>query len=225
MRKHFYHSLCISSAAVLCGCASGPTADSNKALDDSSPGVLQPEQTAPQSGAESRTRFTPDELMGSLGQQLIAGLNSTPGCLGADAASFASGRLVIFGWFTDKEAALAWHDSEIHKQVSTRFSGGRIMNRTPLEHIPANVPLMVIASVAMEPQTDANPPRMMFGIEVYEPMPGGFSFQGGAFLRPSFKNLWSRSGPTLSPRATNSRKPSLATHNRTIDESSITLLG
>ena len=189
MRNHIHLSLCILPAAILWGCASGPTADSNQVLDHSSPEVLQPEQTASQSGAESRTPFSPDELMGSLGQQLIAGLKGTPGCLGADAASFASGRLVIFGWFTDKEAALAWHDSQIHKQVSERFSGGRMMNRQPLEHIPDDVPLMVIASVAMEPPTDDSPPRMMFGIEVYEPLPGGLSFQGGAFSPAGFQNL------------------------------------
>lgn len=189
MRNQIRLLLCFSSAAILSGCASGPTKDSNQALDQSSPGVMQPEQTASPNGAESRTRFTPEEMMGSLGQQLIAGLNSTPGCLGADAASFASGRLVIFGWFKDKEAALAWHDSQIHKQVSNRFSGGRVMERPPLEHIPAGVPLMVIASVAMEPPTEDSPPRMMFGIEVYEPMPGGFSFQGGAFSPAEFQNL------------------------------------
>ena len=189
MHNHIRLSLCISSAAILWGCASAPNTDSDQALDQSSPGVLQPEPAASPSGAESSTRFSPDELMGSLGQQLIAGLNSTPGCLGADAASFASGRLVIFGWFTDKEAALAWHASQIHTQVSNRFSGGRMMERPPLEHIPDDVPLMVIASVAMEPPTENSPPRMMFGIEVYEPLPGGFSFQGGAFSPSEFQNL------------------------------------
>lgn len=189
MRNLIRLSLCISAAAVVSGCASGPTTDSKQVLDDSSLRVSQPEKPASQNGAESQGRFTPEEMMGSLGQQLIAGLNSTPGCLGADAASFASGRLVIFGWFQDKEAALAWHNSQIHKQVSTRFSGGRMMNRTPLEHIPAGVPLMVIASVAMEPPTENSPPQMMFGIEVYEPLPGGFSFQGGAFSPAEFQHL------------------------------------
>ena len=149
-------------------------------------------QTAPSNpdqSASPRGQFTPEQLMGSLGKQLIAGLESTPGCLGAEAAAFSSGKLVIFGWFEDKEAAMAWHDSEVHRGVSERFSGGRKMERPPMEHIAPNVPLMVVASVAMEPPTNQGPPRMKFGIEVYQPLPGGFTFQGGAFSPPGFQGL------------------------------------
>jgi hypothetical protein len=63
---------------------------------------------APISGAESREKFSPEQLMGGLGKQLVSGLEATPGCLGAEAASFASGKLAIFGWFEDKQAALRW---------------------------------------------------------------------------------------------------------------------
>lgn len=140
------------------------------------------------SGAESRERFSPEQLMGNLGQKLVGGLQTTPGCLGAEAASFGTGKLVIFGWFEDKEAALRWHSSELHKQTSKRFAGGRTMDKEPMEHVRDNVPLMVIASVVMEP-IEGGMPRMKFGIEVYEPMPGGFTFQGGAFSPPGFQEL------------------------------------
>lgn len=142
----------------------------------------------PISGAESSDRFSPEQLMGGLGKQVVGGLEATPGCLGAEAASFASGKLAIFGWFEDKEAALRWHSSEVHQKVSQRFAGGRTMDNTPMEHVRDDVPLMVIASVAMEP-ADGGMPQMKFGIEVYEPMPGGFSFQGGAFSPSGFQDL------------------------------------
>lgn len=149
-------------------------------------------QHEPVRGSQPRGQFTPEQLMGTLGQELIAGLNTSPGCLGAEAASFSSGKLVIFGWFEDKKTALAWHDSEVHRRVSKRFSGGRKMDRPPLEHIAPDVPLMVIASVKMDPPTQDAPPRMMFGIEVYQPLPGGFSFQGGAFSPEGFQVLMER---------------------------------
>lgn len=143
---------------------------------------------APISGAESRERFSPEQLMGNLGQQIVGGLKATPGCLGAEAASFSSGKLAIFGWFEDKDAALRWHSSPVHKQISQRFAGGRVMNNVPMEHVRDGVPLMVIASVVIGP-VEGGMPRMTFGIEVYEPMPGGFSFQGGAFSPPEFQKL------------------------------------
>ncbi|MEN1705224.1 MAG: hypothetical protein AAGJ54_06875 [Planctomycetota bacterium] len=142
-------------------------------------------------GDESVEPFTPQQMMGALGQQLVAGLEATPGCFGAEAAAFASGKLAIFGWFEDKDAALAWHSSNTHRGVSQRFAGGRVMNNIPLEHVEDGVPLMVIASIVMEPQ-DNGAPRMTFGIEVYEPMPGGFSFQGGAFSPDGFQKLMAK---------------------------------
>ncbi len=171
----------VSGAAIISGAviiSAGAVRQAGQPNDDQ----------APISGAESRERFSPEQLMGDLGQQLVGGLEATPGCLGAEAASFASGKLAIFGWFEDKEAALRWHASEVHKQVSQRFSGGRTMDNIPMEHVRDDVPLMVIASVVMEP-VEGGMPRVKFGIEVYEPMPGGFSFQGGAFSPPGFQEL------------------------------------
>ncbi|MEL7472257.1 MAG: hypothetical protein AAGK04_02990 [Planctomycetota bacterium] len=152
-----------------------------------------PEQAPePISGAESRERFSPDQLTQGLGQQVVAGLKATPGCLGAEAASFHPNKLAIFGWFEDKRAALAWHSSALHRNISARFAGGRTMHNIPMEHVQDGVPLMVIASVVMQPADPGGGggmPRMFFGIEVYEPMPGGLSFQGGAFSPPGFQRL------------------------------------
>ena len=171
----------VSAAAIISGAVIVSTAMAYQAG--------QPTDEKPHtSGAESREQFSPEQLMGSLGQKLVGGLQATPGCLGAEAASFGSGKLAIFGWFEDKEAALRWHSSELHKQISQRFAGGRTMDKVPMEHVRDNVPLMVIASVVMEP-VEGGMPRVKFGIEVYEPMPGGFTFQGGAFSPPEFQEL------------------------------------
>lgn len=169
-----------------------PAAAASVAALISAAAAYQPDEhaheQAPITGAESRERFSPEQFVGQLGQQLIGALVQTPGCLGAEAASFSSGKLAIFGWFEDKEAALRWHSSEAHKQISQRFAGGRTMDNVPMEHVRNDVPLMVIASVTMEPM-ESGMPRMKFGIEVYEPMPGGFSFQGGAFSPLGFQEL------------------------------------
>ncbi len=169
----------VSAAAVLSGAVIITAATAQHAGQEA-------DDQPPISGAESRERFSPEQMMGGLGQSLVGGLQATPGCLGAEAASFASGKLAIFGWFEDKEAALRWHSSETHKQISQRFAGGRTMDNVPMEHVRDDVPLMVIASVVMEP-VEGGVPRMKFGIEIYEPMPGGFTFQGGAFSPLGFQ--------------------------------------
>ncbi|MEO1128320.1 MAG: hypothetical protein AAFX05_01280 [Planctomycetota bacterium] len=133
--------------------------------------------------------FTPEQMVGTLGQQLVAGLKATPGCHGAEAIAAPGGKLAIFGWFQDKKAALAWHSSELHTQISKRFAAGRTMDRPAMEHVPDDVPLMVIASITMGAPTDGGGPTMHFGIEVYRPLPGGFSFQGGAFSPRAFQDL------------------------------------
>lgn len=174
----------VAVAAIVSGSVVMTAATANQAAQPN-------DGQAPINGAESRERFSPEQLMGNLGQQLVGGLKATPGCLGAEAASFASGKLAIFGWFEDKKAALRWHSSELHRNVSQRFAGGRTMDNVPMEHVRDGVPLMVIASVTVEP-VEGDRPRMNFGIEVYEPMPGGFSFRGGAFSPPQFQELMAR---------------------------------
>jgi len=46
---------------------------------------------------------------------LAAALKESPGCLGVEVARTASGKSVIFAWFEDKKAALAWYNSDTHR--------------------------------------------------------------------------------------------------------------
>ncbi len=56
---------------------------------------------------------------------LIGALKSTPGVLGVDAArGTMNGKTVIFAWFENKKAALAWYYSETHMAVMLQFSSG-----------------------------------------------------------------------------------------------------
>ena len=45
---------------------------------------------------------------------LIGMLKATPGVLGVDAGSTLSGKQVIFAWFENKKAVLAWYYSDTH---------------------------------------------------------------------------------------------------------------
>ena len=40
----------------------------------------------------------------------MKGLRETPGCLGVEAARTQTGKNVIFAWFENKAAAMAWYE-------------------------------------------------------------------------------------------------------------------
>ena len=44
------------------------------------------------------------------------GTPASPGCLGVEVAKTASGKSVIFAWFEDKKAALAWYKNDVHQE-------------------------------------------------------------------------------------------------------------
>src|SRR5262245_28351929 len=64
-------------------------------------------QTAGQTTGQTRGGF-PD---------LVAALKATPGCLGVETARTSSGKQVIFAWFENKKAVLAWYYSDTHQAV------------------------------------------------------------------------------------------------------------
>src|SRR5258708_2807698 len=67
---------------------------------------------------------------------LVAALKASPGCLGVESAKTASGKSVIFAWFEDKKAALAWYKSDTHQQVMRRFLPDFRSGRKPLADVP-----------------------------------------------------------------------------------------
>lgn len=119
---------------------------------------------------------------------LIGALKATPGCLGVDAATTASGKQVIFAWFENKRAVLNWYNSETHQKAMQMFSART--GRPPLSEIADGTgPIMVIASLTLadKPQSGMTSlPVSQIAIELYAPLPGGLAV-GGRFAPGSVK--------------------------------------
>lgn len=120
---------------------------------------------------------------------LLTALKKSPGCIGVETAQTASGKGVIFAWFKNKKAAVAWYNSDYHQKMVKRFfpgSGGR----TPLKNVPDNAgPIMAIASITFtkKPKFDATKlPISQISIELYSPLKGGLSL-GGTFAPAKLK--------------------------------------
>lgn len=122
------------------------------------------------------------------GDALIQGLRSTPGCLGVDAGKMGSGKNVIFAWFENKAAALAWYRSDVHRQAMTDFFPDTPRVK-PMDGVPDNVPILAIASItfADKPAFDETPlPISQIAIELYTPIKGGIHL-GGTFAPAGLK--------------------------------------
>ena len=123
---------------------------------------------------------------------LVGGIQATPGCLGVETARTASGKNVIFAWFEDKQAALRWYNSEMHRQL-VRMSGPPQPGHVPMAGIADDSgPILAIASVTLADPTKGSspvpgaPPISQISIELYQPLPGGL-FVGGRFAPGSLK--------------------------------------
>jgi len=124
---------------------------------------------------------------------LVGALKATPGCLGVETARTSSGKQVIFAWFEDKKAALAWYYSETHLAVMKRFappSPPGQPTRAPLADVPDDgTPILAIASLTpIDPSQAAAgaPPFSQIAIELYRPLPGGLAL-GGRFAPATVK--------------------------------------
>ena len=117
-------------------------------------------------------------------------IQTTPGCLGVETAMTQSGKMVIFAWFENKKAALAWYYSQAHQALMKMAGGGVPRPRGPMADVPDDGrPIMAIASVTLSrpqegiPQTGL-PPVSQIAIELYAPLPGGLA-AGGRFAPAS----------------------------------------
>ena len=120
---------------------------------------------------------------------LVAALKASPGCLGVETARTASGKSVIFAWFEDKKAALAWYSSDTHRQVMKRFLPDYRSGRKPLADVPDDSgPIMAIASLTPndKPTKDNPSPFKQIAIELYQPLGGGLAI-GGRFAPETMK--------------------------------------
>jgi hypothetical protein len=123
---------------------------------------------------------------------LIGMLKSTPGVLGVDAArGTLNGKMVIFAWFENKKAALAWYYSAGHQALMTQFSGGNRRPAGPMSDVPDDGrPILAIASLTMpagaQSGGDLRSSVTQIAIELYAPLPGGIA-AGGRFAPSSVK--------------------------------------
>jgi len=120
---------------------------------------------------------------------LVGALKEVPGCLGVETARTASGKQVIFAWFEDKKAALAWYNSDTHRAVMRRFFPDFRREGKPLAGVPDDSgPIMAVASLTLTGQpTKENPlPFKQIAIELYQPLAGGLSI-GGRFAPEKMK--------------------------------------
>src|SRR5215467_12395619 len=82
---------------------------------------------------------------------LVGALKATPGVLGVDAArGTMNGKMVIFAWFENKKAALAWYYSDAHQALMQQFSGANRRPSGPMTDVPDDGrPILAIASLTM----------------------------------------------------------------------------
>lgn len=166
--------------AVACGAA---VALAQYGSTNSIPAANAPEQTPAPAAADNG----PPPDMGAI---LMKGLKETPGCLGVEAAGTSSGKQVIFAFFQDKAAAMAWYDSPVHTKFR-RMMPLPANDREPMENVPDGVPVMAVASISFkgEPAMKDSPiPFSQIAIELYTPLTGGININGG-FSPDEFRAL------------------------------------
>ncbi len=125
-----------------------------------------------------------------LGKNLLTTLKATPGCLGVETAKTESGKNMIFAFFENKKAVLAWYNSPLHQQLLALLNPNRSKKYVPMKDVPDDVPLMAIASIT--PGDKPEPGKMPFSqiaIEVYTPMTRGLNI-GGGFAPDAFRKLY-----------------------------------
>jgi hypothetical protein len=137
--------------------------------------------------------------------QLPKAIASSPGVLGVETAMTESGKAVIFAWFENKKAVLAWYYSDTHRMLM-KMSGGGGRPEGPLASVPDDGrPVLAIASVTLAPPGSGTavgpfPAITQIAIELYAPLPGGLA-SGGRFAPSTVPVPGLLQGP-LTPPAT-----------------------
>jgi hypothetical protein len=122
---------------------------------------------------------------------LVGALKATPGVLGVDAGQMVSGKQVIFAWFENKQAALNWYNSDVHRKLMNGFSSGVRRPDGPLAGIKDDSgPILAIASITLDRAAmqsgDLKGATSQIAIELYAPLPGGLA-AGGRFAPSTVK--------------------------------------
>lgn len=121
--------------------------------------------------------------------ELVPAIKASPGCLGVETAQTASGKVVIFAWFADRKAVLAWYHGAFHQALQRRFFP-KLTPRPPLRNVSDDSgPLMAVASLTLAVRAafdESTLPISQISIELYRPVTGGLYF-GGRFAPESVK--------------------------------------
>jgi hypothetical protein len=115
---------------------------------------------------------------------LLEAARAHPGCLGVETGQTASGKQVIFAWFENKPALVAWYKSDAHQKAMKVAFPNRTFNREPLPDM-ADDSGQILAIVSLRLNKGPAPegaqlPIGTIGIELYTPLPGGVAV-GGRF--------------------------------------------
>src|SRR5262245_33836349 len=114
---------------------------------------------------------------------IIDAARAHPGCLGVDTGRTTSGKQVIFAWFENKAALVAWYKSDAHQRAMKVAFPERTFERDPLPDTPDNSgQILAIVSLKLRdaPRSEGALPIDTIGIELYTPLPGGVAV-GGRF--------------------------------------------
>lgn len=134
---------------------------------------------------------------------LTKALRDSPGCLGVEAARLASGKNVIFAWFENKNAAVTWYNSQVHRGVMKKYFPESGVGR-PMSDIPDDSgPILTIASItfAKEPEVAGTTlPISQIAIEHYAPLSGGIAY-GGRFSPGGMKLAGAKSNANVADSA------------------------
>lgn len=133
--------------------------------------------------AQDKPKKKPPEIFPGL----TAALKKSPGFLGMESAVTRSRKNVLFIWFKDKKAAVAWYNSDYHQKVMAKFFPKRVGGE-PLKGVAEGTgPILAIASITLtdKPKVAGTKlPISQIAIELYTPLKGGLAV-GGSFA-PKF---------------------------------------
>jgi hypothetical protein len=121
---------------------------------------------------------------------LLEAARAHPGCLGIETGRTTGGKQVIFAWFENKAALVAWYKSDAHQKAMKVAFPNRTFNREPLPDTPEESgQILAIVSLQLNdrpPPEGAQLPIGTIGIELYTPLPGGVAV-GGRFAPPAIR--------------------------------------
>jgi len=120
---------------------------------------------------------------------LVEAAQASPGCLGVKVGRTEDGTNVIFAWFQNKQALVAWYKSDFHQWAMKTAFPNQSFNREPLPDVPEDSG-QILALVTLKQANTSLPgsplPIETIGIELYTPLPDGVAV-GGRFAPQSVK--------------------------------------